>query len=232
MDVTGKTALVTGANRGLGRHLAAELRDRGARVYAAARDPQAVDLAGVIPIALDITDPDSVAAAARSATGVAVLVNNAGSSTGSSLLTGDLAAIRLEMDTHFFGTLAVTRAFAPLLAGCGSSAVLNVLSALSWLSVPRSGAYCAAKSAEWSLTNALRLELAPQGTRVTALHVGYMDTDMVRLLDVPKSDPAAIAKLAIDGLQAGDAEIIADQTSRTALAGLSAGVAGLYPQVA
>ncbi len=128
MDITGKTVLVTGANRGLGRHLAAELRDRGARVYAAARDPQAVDLAGVIPIALDITDPASVAAAARAASGVAILVNNAGSSTGSSLLTGDLAAIRLEMDTIFFGTLVVTRAFAPQLAAPGSSAVLNILS--------------------------------------------------------------------------------------------------------
>ena len=116
MDITGKTALVTGANRGLGRQLAAQLRDRGARVYAAARDPRAVDLAGVTPIALDITDPASVAAAARAASGVAILVNNAGSQTGSSLLTGDLAAIRLEMDTHFFGTLAVTRAFAPQLA--------------------------------------------------------------------------------------------------------------------
>jgi len=110
--------------------------------------------------------------------------------------------------------------------------VLNILSALSWLSSPHSGAYSAAKSAEWSLTNALRLELAPQGTRVTALHVGYMDTDMTRRLDVPKSDPAVVAKLAIDGIAAGDAEIIADETSRRVLAGLSAGVAGLYPQVA
>jgi len=232
MDITGRAALVTGANRGLGRHLAAQLRDRGARVYAAARDPQTVDLAGVIAVALDITDPASVAAAAQAASGVAIVVNNAGSSTGSSLLTGDLAAIRLEMDTHFFGTLAVTRAFAPQLAAHGSGAVLNVLSALSWLSIPRSGAYCAAKSAEWSLTNALRLELAPRGTRVTALHVGYMDTDMIRHLDVPKSDPAAVAKLAIDGVEAGHAEIIADETSRRVLAALSAGVAGLYPQVA
>jgi NAD(P)-dependent dehydrogenase (short-subunit alcohol dehydrogenase family) len=232
MDITGNTALVTGANRGLGRHLAGQLRDRGAHVYAAARDPEAVDLAGVTPIALDITDPVSVAAAAQAASGVAILVNNAGSLTGSSLLTGDPAAIRLEMETMFFGTLAVTRAFAPQLAAQGSSAVLNVLSALSWVNIPRSGAYCAAKAAEWSLTNALRLELAPQGTRVTALHVGYMDTDMVRHLDVPKADPAAIAKLAIDGVEAGDAEIIADESSRRVLAGLSGGVAALYPQVA
>jgi NAD(P)-dependent dehydrogenase (short-subunit alcohol dehydrogenase family) len=140
MEITGKTALVTGANRGLGRQLAAQLRDRGARVYAAARDPQAADLAGVSPIALNITGPDSVASAARAASGVAILVNN--------------------------------------------------------------------------------------------LHVGYMDTDMTRHLDVPKSDPAAVAKLAIDGIEAGDAEIIADETSKRVLAGLAAGVDGLHPQVA
>jgi NAD(P)-dependent dehydrogenase (short-subunit alcohol dehydrogenase family) len=232
MDITGKTALVTGANRGLGRQLAAQLRDRGAHVYAAARNPQAVDLADVTPVALDVTDPASVAAAAQATRDVAILVNNAGSSTGSSLLTGDLADIRLELDTHFFGTLAVTRAFAPQLAAQGSSAVLNILSALSWLSFPGSGAYCAAKSAEWSLTNALRQELAAQGTRVTALHVGYMDTDMIGHLDVPKADPAVIAKLAIDGIEAGDAEIIADDTSRHVLAGLSGGVPALYPQFA
>src|SRR5579863_4151256 len=210
MEITGQTALVTGANRGLGRHLAAQLRDRGARVYAAARHPQTVDLPGVTPLALDITDPDSVAAAADATGDVAILVNNAGASTGAPLLTGDLAEIRLELDTHFLGTLSVIRAFAPQLAARGNSAVLNVLSVLSWLSLPPSGAYCAAKSAEWSLTNALRQELASQGTRVTALHVGYMDTDMTRRLDVPKSDPAVIAKLA--------------------LAGLAGGVAALYPQ--
>jgi NAD(P)-dependent dehydrogenase (short-subunit alcohol dehydrogenase family) len=232
MDITGKTALVTGANRGLGRHLARELRDRGATVYAAARNPASVDLDGVIPIALDVTDPDSVAAAAAAASNVAILVNNAGSSTGSSLLTGDLADVRLELDTHFFGTLAVTRAFAPQLAAQGGSAVLNVLSVLSWISFPGSGAYCAAKSAEWSLTNALRQELAPQGTRVSALHVGYMDTDMTRKVTAPKSDPADIAKIAIDGIAAGDAEIVADEVSRQVLAGLSSGVAALYPQLA
>jgi len=232
MEITGKTALVTGANRGLGLQLATQLRDRGARVYAAARNPGTVDLAGVTPLALDITDPASVAAAAQATADVAILVNNAGSSTGASLLTGDLDDIRLELDTHFLGTLAVTRAFAPQLAAQGESAVLNVLSALSWLNLPASGAYCAAKSAEWSLTNALRQELAARGTRVTALHVGYMDTDMVRHLDVPKSDPAVIAKLAIDGLTAGDAEVIADETSRRVLAGLSGGVAALYPQFA
>ena len=232
MRIEGRTALVTGASRGLGRHLASQLRDRGAIVYAAARKPETVDLPGVTPIALDVTDPASVAAAAAATSGVAILVNNAGSSTGSSLLTGDLPDIRLEMDTHYFGTLAVARAFAPQLTGHDESAMLNVLSVLSWISIPRSGAYCAAKSAEWSLTNALRLELAPEGTQVTALHVGYMDTDMTQHLDVPKANPADIAKLAIDAIAAGAAEIAADDISRQILAQLSSGVAGLYPQVA
>jgi NAD(P)-dependent dehydrogenase (short-subunit alcohol dehydrogenase family) len=232
MLVGGKTALVTGANRGFGRHLATELRDRGANVYAAARNPLAVDLPGVTPVALDITDPSSVAAAAAATGDVAILVNNAGSATGASLLTGDVADVRVELETHFFGALAVVRAFAPQLARHDESAILNVLSVLSWLSIPGNGAYCAAKSAEWSLTNALRQELAPQGTRVSALHVGYMDTDMARHVDAPKSDPAVIAKLAVDGIEAGDAEIIADEISQRVRTGLSGGVAALYPQVA
>jgi len=232
MDITGKTALVTGANRGFGRHLASQLRDRGATVYAAARNPAAVDLPGVTPVALDVTDPESVAAAAAATRDVAILINNAGSSTGAALLAGDLADVKLEMDTHFFGTLAVTRAFAPQLAGHEQSAVLNVLSVLSWVSLPDIGAYCTAKAAEWSLTNALRVELARQGTRVTSLHVGYMDTDMARNVDAPKSDPADIARMALDGIEAGEAEIVADEISKQVLAGLSAGVRGLYPQVA
>jgi NAD(P)-dependent dehydrogenase (short-subunit alcohol dehydrogenase family) len=231
MDFAGKTALVTGANRGLGRHLAAQLRDRGAHVYAAARNPASVDLQGVTPIALDVTDPASIAAAAAATGDVAILINNAGSSTGASLLTGGLADARLEMDTHYFGTLQVIRAFAPQLAKQEHSAVLNVLSALSWVSFPRSGAYSAAKSAEWALTNALRQELAGQGTRVSSLHVGYMDTDMAKDVTSAKSDPADIAKIALDGIAAGDYEIIADETSKRALAGLSGGVGALYPQL-
>ncbi len=232
MRIEGSTALVTGANRGLGRHLAQELLARGARVYAAARNPASVDLPGVTPVALDVTDPASVAAAADASGDVTLLVNNAGSSTGAALLDGPLADIELEMNTHFYGTLAVTRAFAPQLAAGGGGGVLNVLSALSWLSMERSGAYSAAKAAEWSLTNALRLQLADQGTQVTALHVGFMDTDMVRHLEVPKIDPAVVAKLALDGLAAGQPEVLADETSRQVQQGLGGGVAALYPQFA
>ena len=231
MEINGQTALVTGANRGLGRHLAQQLRDRGAYVYAAARRPESVDLDGVTPIALDVTDPASVEAAAAATHGVSILVNNAGSSTGSSLLTGDLSDIRKEMDTHYFGTLAVTRAFVPQLTEREHGAVLNILSVLSWVAFPRTGAYCAAKSAAWSLTNSLRQELAPRGIVVSALHVGYMDTDMARAVEAPKSDPADIARIAIDGIESGEEEIIADDVSRAVQAGLSGGVAALYPKV-
>jgi NAD(P)-dependent dehydrogenase (short-subunit alcohol dehydrogenase family) len=232
MQIEGSTALVTGANRGLGRHLAQELLARGARVYGAARNPASVDLPGVTPVALDVTDPASVAAAADATGDVTLLVNNAGSSTGAALLDGPLADIELEMNTHFYGTLRVTRAFAPQLAAAGGGGVLNILSALSWLNLGAGGAYGAAKAAEWSLTNGLRLQLAGQGTQVTALHVGYMDTDMVRDLDVPKVDPALVAKLALDGLAAGAVEILADDTSRRVQRGLAGGVAALYPQFA
>jgi NAD(P)-dependent dehydrogenase (short-subunit alcohol dehydrogenase family) len=230
--IEGSTALVTGANRGLGRRFAEALLLRGATVYAAKRGPELVELAGVTPIQLDITTPESVAAAAAATGDVSLLINNAGSSTGASLLTGPLDDIRLEMETHFFGTLAVTRAFAPQLAAQGGGAILNVLSALSWFSFPASGAYCAAKSAEWSLTNSIRQELAAQRTQVSALHVGYMDTDMTRHVSAPKSDPAAVAQQALDELEAGHAEILADETSRQVRAALSGGVGSLYPQFA
>ena len=232
MRIEGSTALVTGANRGLGRRLAEELLARGAKVYAGARDPGSVDVAGVIPVALDITDPASVAAAAEATGDVSLLINNAGSSTGAGLLDGSLADIELEMNTHFFGTLAMTRAFAPQLARAGGGAILNVLSVLSWVSFPGSGAYCAAKSAEWSLTNATRIQLAGQNTQVTALHVGYMDTDMARHVTSAKTDPALVAKLALDGLAAGQPEVLADDISQQVQRGLAGGVAALYPQFA
>jgi NAD(P)-dependent dehydrogenase (short-subunit alcohol dehydrogenase family) len=231
MDLTTTTALVTGANRGLGRHLVAELLSRGATVYAGARNPDTVDLPGAKAIALDITDPASVAAAAEAAGDITLLINNAGSSTGADLLNGNLDDIRLEMDTHFFGTLSAVRAFAPKIAANGGGSILNILSALSWIAFPDIGAYCAAKSAEWSLTNSLRAPLADDNIRVAGLHVGYMDTDMARSISSPKSDPATVAKLAIDGIEAGLYEILIDDVSRHVQAGLSGGVGALYPNL-
>jgi len=232
MKIAGATALVTGANRGFGRHLAAELLARGATVYAGARDPGRVDLPGAEPLALDITDPASVAAAADIAGDITLLINNAGSATGADLLHGDLEKIRLEIDTHFFGTLSVVRAFAPKIAANGGGSILNILSALSWVSFPTAGAYCAAKSAEWSMTNALRAQLVEDNIRVAGLHVGYMDTDMAAAVTAPKSDPADIARLAINGIEADLYEILADDVSRHARSALSGGVAALYPQFA
>jgi len=229
MDIAGSTALVTGANRGFGRCLALELLDRGAAVYAGARPPDVIDLPGAKPVALDITDAASVAAAADAAGDVTLLINNAGSSTGSDLLTADMGRIRLEMDTHFFGTLSVVRAFAPVIAANGGGSILNVLSALSWVSFPAIGAYCAAKSAEWSMTNALRSELAGQDIRVAGLHVGYMDTEMTASVTAPKADPAAIARVAIDGIASDLYEIVADELSIRVRTGLAGGVAALYP---
>ncbi|GHF39283.1 NAD(P)-dependent dehydrogenase (short-subunit alcohol dehydrogenase family) [Amycolatopsis bartoniae] len=233
MEIKGSVALVTGANRGLGRHFAATLLERGAaKVYAAARRPESVDLPGVVPLALDITDPASVRAAAEQAGDVTLLINNAGVSTGASALHGNLGDVRLEMETHYFGTLAMARAFAPVLARGGGGAVLNVLSVLSWLTVPRAAAYSAAKAAALQLTNALRLELRDQGTQVTALHVGYMETDMAAHVDGPKVDPATVAAQALDGVERGLFEVIADDASRHVRSKLSGDLAGLYPQLA
>jgi NAD(P)-dependent dehydrogenase (short-subunit alcohol dehydrogenase family) len=233
MLINGATALVTGANRGLGRRFTQALLDRGAaKVYAAARNPEAVDQPGVVPVRLDITDPAQVAAAAELAGDVDLLINNAGSGTGAAVLGGDLAAIRLEMETHYFGTLSMSRAFAPVLAANGGGALVNVLSVLSWVTSPQVGAYSAAKAAELLLTNALRLELADQKTLVTALHVGYMDTDMAARVDGPKSDPLVIANLVLDGVEAGVPEVVADDISRTVRAALSGPLSNLYPDVA
>ncbi|BBY26813.1 SDR family oxidoreductase [Mycolicibacterium sediminis] len=226
MNTEHVTALVTGANRGLGRRFAEELVGRGAKVYAAARNPETIDVPGVIPIQLDITDPESIRRAAAEAGDVNVLVNNAGVSTRATLLDGSLDDIRLEMETHYFGTLQVTRAFVPViernLAEADGGAILNVLSVLSWTHPPTSGAYAAAKAAGWALTDAVRTELAPKGIHVAALHVGYMDTDMVTYVPADqKTDPGVVAKLALDGLFAGEPEILGDELTRTVRAGLS-----------
>ncbi|WP_236570643.1 SDR family NAD(P)-dependent oxidoreductase [Paenibacillus sp. An7] len=162
---------------------------------------------------------------------VTILINNAGSSTGASLLEGDLDQIHLEMNTHFFGTLSTIRAFAPKIANNGGGSILNILSALSWVSAGTAGAYTAAKAAEWALTNDLRLNLYSQNVRVAGLHVGYMETDMTSGLQVPKSNPVDIAKIAIDGIESGSFEIIADDVSRNIQSELANGVAALYPQI-
>jgi NAD(P)-dependent dehydrogenase (short-subunit alcohol dehydrogenase family) len=222
VKIEGAVALVTGANRGLGRHLTEQLVARGAKVYAAARKPETITTDGVIPVRIDITDPESVRAAAEVAGGVTLLVNNAGIASFNGLLTGPLDDIRAQMESHYFGTLNVTRAFAPHLIANAPGAVLNVLSVLSWLHPGSAGAYSAAKAALWAQTDAVRDELAPHGVGVTALHVGYMDTDMVADVDAPKVDPAAVAAAALDGIENGLVEVLGDDLTRQVKAALSA----------
>ncbi|MFS0868775.1 SDR family oxidoreductase [Paenibacillus xylanilyticus] len=231
MKFSEQVAFVTGANRGLGRYLTLELLSRGAKVYAAARNPESIDIPGVIPVKLDITNPQEVIEAAKIAQDITLLINNAGSSTGASLLEGDLDQIYLEFNTHFFGTLSMVRSFAPIMTKNGGGSILNILSVLSWYSSGTVGAYTAAKAAEWALTNDLRLNLHSQNIRVAGLHVGFMETDMTSGLEVPKVNPLDVAKAAIDGIEADKFEILADDVSRQVQGGLAGGVAALYPQL-
>lgn len=229
MKLNGATALVTGANRGIGTQFARELLARGAKVYATARRPELVDVPGAEVLRLDITDDASVAAAAERAGDVDVLINNAADTAGGNLVSGDLRAIRSTMDSNFYGTLAMIRAFAPILARNGGGAILNVLSAVAWTTVDGNTAYAAAKSAQWGLTNGVRLELAGQGTQVTALVPGLVGTDTLYAfaeqqgIDLPPHaviDPADLVRLALDGLEAGDVEVL-DPLSAAAKATLT-----------
>ncbi|MEU2206499.1 SDR family NAD(P)-dependent oxidoreductase [Streptomyces hygroscopicus] len=217
MRIHGATALVTGANRGFGRHLTEELVRRGAKVYATARRPELVDIPGAEVLSLDITDRDSIDAASRTADDVDLLVNNAASTDVASLMTGDRAAIGQMIDTHFFGTLDMIRAFAPVLAKNGGGAILNVLSLAAWTTVEANTALSAAKSAQWGLTNGVRLELAGQGTLVTTLVAGLIGTATLRdaMKDIGltfsaevMNNPATLACLALDGIEAGEIEIL------------------------
>jgi NAD(P)-dependent dehydrogenase (short-subunit alcohol dehydrogenase family) len=230
--IKGAVALVTGGNRGFGRALVDELLERGAaKVYATSRSAQPQrDDDRVVPLILDVADDSSVAGAAQAAPDVSILVNNAGIELSTPVLTAPLSDIRDELDTNLLGIIRMARAFAPVLADHPRSSMVNVLSALSWVSFGRG--YEISKAAAWSATNALRLALRDQGTIVTALHVGYMDTDMTARVDAPKADPRDIARQTADAIIAGDFEILADDTTRAVKSRLADGVMALYGQLA
>jgi len=225
MKLHNAVVLITGANRGLGLAFAREALARGARkVYAAARDPASVKLEGVVPVRLDVTRPEEVAALARDLKDVDLLVNNAGIAITGGFLNGEasLRDAQAMLDVNFFGPMRLAQAFVPTLAANGGGAVLNVLSVASWINGPLLGAYGASKSAAWAWTNGLRIELAAQGTQVLGLHAGFIDTDLTQGMDVPKSTPQAIVTAAFDGLEAGAREVLADDISRLVHRGLTA----------
>jgi len=216
MKINGSAALVTGANRGLGKAYARELVKRGAaRVYGAARDPAAVTEPGVTPIALDVTDPERAAQVAAQCADVTLLVNNAGVMAAST----------------FIGTLRMCRAFAPVLAANGGGAIVNMLSVTSFYTNPFNASYGASKAAAWSLTNGVRLELHHQGTLVVAVHAGFIDTDMAALVDAPKISPESVAQQVFDAVEADRIEVLADERSRFIKASLSHDHELIYPPV-
>jgi NAD(P)-dependent dehydrogenase (short-subunit alcohol dehydrogenase family) len=223
MNLNNAVVFVTGANRGLGLAFAkAALKAGAAKVYAAARDPDSIRLAGVIPVRLDVTQAEQVAAAVQACPDVTVLINNAGIFQSGPVLTpASIEQAQAQMDTNFLGPWRLSAAFAPVLAKQPHSAIVNVLSVLSWAAFPDVAAYCASKAAAWSLSNSLRQALAGQGTEVLALHVGYMDTDMTAGVEVPKASPDAVAQGALQALAAGATEYLADDISRQVKQGLA-----------
>lgn len=218
-SLNGAVVLVTGANGGLGTEFVRQALERGAdHVYASARSPRDWDDSRVIPVPLDVTSDRSVVEVAESlAADTTVVVNNAGILRPGSLLDGDLADVREQMETNFFGPLRVTRAFAPALRA-SSGAVINVASVLSWLAF--GNGYSASKAALWSATDSLRLSFATDDVQVVGAYLGYTDTAMTPG-DMPKNDPADVVRAIFDGLESGAHEVLADTVTRAARAGLS-----------
>jgi NAD(P)-dependent dehydrogenase (short-subunit alcohol dehydrogenase family) len=214
-------ALVTGANRGIGRALVEGLLERGTkRVYATARDLTALEAVApldrdrVVSLQLDITDPRSIGAAADEARDVNLLVNNAGVLTIGDLLGGDLGRIEEEMRVNYFGTLGMVRAFVPILEANAGGTIVNLVTLVALASLSSMGGYSASKAATFSMTQALRAQLGTRGIKVHGVFPGAVDTDMIRVIDMPKTSPGDVARAILDGVSAGIEDIFPDPMSQ------------------
>jgi NAD(P)-dependent dehydrogenase (short-subunit alcohol dehydrogenase family) len=234
MNIEGAVVLVTGANRGLGAEYVRQLLDRGAaKVYAGARSPESVKTSSAVPIKLDVTNAADIEAAVAQCNDLTMLINNAGVVIGSRVLAeNSLENAKAEFETNVWGPMNLSKAFAPVLAANGGGAIVNVLSAVSWMSIKEVATYAMSKSAAWSLTNALRLELARQGTLVVAVHPAFIDTDMAAGVDMPKTSPQQVVERTLDGVAAGLPEVLADDTSAFVKNSLPKHIETFYPKVA
>lgn len=224
MNLNDAVVFITGANRGLGLALAEAALQRGARkVYAGVRQPGGKAVPGVVQVRIDVTDPESVRAAAERCTDTTLLINNAGiARLNSSALDSNMVELSREVfDTNYYGVIRVSQAFAPLLAANGGGAIINVLSDATWFARPMLAAYSASKSAAWAYTNALRIDMRDQGTAVLALHVSFMDTDMTNGFEMRKTSPGTVAALTLDGLEQQQEEVLADEFTRSLRRSLS-----------
>lgn len=218
--VAGRVVVVTGGRRGLGAALVDEVLARGARkVYSTARSAYDDDRPEVVTAQLEVRSAASVAALAEVASDAELVFNNAGTLLPGPLLNGDFDSVATTFDVNVFGPLRVARAFAPILAANGGGALVNMHSVLSWLA--GGGAYGASKAAAWSITNSLRLELARHHTQVVGVHAGFIDTEMVTAIELPKARPADVAARIVDGLEGGAAEVLADDATVAVKAALS-----------
>jgi NAD(P)-dependent dehydrogenase (short-subunit alcohol dehydrogenase family) len=222
MTIAGKTVLVTGANRGIGRALVAEALNRGAtRVYAGTRQPLAHPDERVTPLTLDVTNTAQIQAAAEQVEALDLLINNAGIWLYDDL--SDRAMLEEHLAVNFYGPWGVTQALLPLLTR-SRGAIVNNVSLMALAALPLTPAYSISKAAAFSLTQSLRALLAGRGVRVHAALTGPVDTDMTRGFAIPKASPASVARAIFDGVEAGEEDIFPDPMSQTMAEGWRSGV--------
>lgn len=212
MEIEGRAALVTGANRGLGRAFADALLAAGAaRVYAGMRTPVAPWDPRVVPVKLDVTDPADIAAAVAACPDVTILVNNAGIlERGAALDAGMDEALRRTIEVNVIGLMNMARAFAPVIAGHGGGTVVNMLSVASWFTNPFTATYSASKYAALAVSDGMRIQLAGQGVRVVGVYAGFIDTDMTAGIDQPKVTARQVAERTMEGIRDEQSHVLAD----------------------